>query len=121
MKICAAHWQQLRDALDARGLTHLISKDGEALTEIVMDELNGVPKQERGYDPLYDANMMIWSRALQMGGLYLMTQKADGSEYCPLCEVEVHLGEGMATEWINGCTEAIRKHCQEQGLVPPTQ
>lgn len=116
MKICQAHWDSLRAAIKERGLDHLGAKNGEEAVERMQDELNGVATDDT-YDPLMSANWMISSNALQAGGLYLMGADEKGEQYCPLCEVEKHIGVGTAAEWIQGCTDSIRQHCIEKGLI----
>ncbi len=115
MKMCIPHWEELKKAIEDRRMGHLISKSGEEVSEIVTAQLEGDP--HAGYDPLMDACMMIYTGGVQAGGLYLMGEKEDGSEYCPLCELEAHQTEVKASDWINGCTDAILKHCTEKGLM----
>lgn len=122
MKMCQPHWDELRKAIADRGLSHLVAKDGKVAIERVEDELRGTAT-DKTYDPLMDAHWMISGKALEMGGLYIMGEKHDGSQYCPLCEVDIHakdIGEN-AQEWIKGCTDSILVHCQERKLVPSTQ
>lgn len=120
MKFCDAHWQTLRTAINDRGLSHLIAKDGQTAMESAVAELNG-QQTDAQYDPLMSATYMIYGNAMRMGGLYLMTTDEHGNEYCPLCEVEKHVGEGTAQKWIDGCSDAILQHCQQRGLTSPTQ
>lgn len=50
MKWCQDHWDRLREAIEARGLGHLVAPDGQTAAAQLADEL------ERGdYDPLMDA------------------------------------------------------------------
>ena len=114
MKICTDHWAKLRAAIHAKGMSHLGASSGEEAAERLKAELDGTATDST-FDPLMAANNMIWSRALEMGGLYLMTQKEDGTEYCPLCEVDIH--GGNSAEWIDGCTDFLRKSCEEKGLI----
>jgi hypothetical protein len=118
MKFCMPHWDALRKAIDDRGLTHLVAKDGATATANMAAELTG-QKTAQHYDPLMDAHWMITGNALKMGGLYLMTADPDGNEYCPLCEVRKHGGDPQ--EWIDGCTDSILASCQERGLTAPKQ
>lgn len=118
MKFCTNHWEALRKAIEDRGLSHLVAKDGETAASNMKAELEG-QKSPQNYDPLMDAHWMITNRALKMGGLYLMTVDADGNHYCPLCEVGKHGGNPQ--EWIDGCTDSILAHCQTNGLTTPKQ
>jgi hypothetical protein len=125
VKFCMPHWEQLREAIGARGLSGLISKGGEQATKRVTAELSGASERET-FDPLMAANFAIWSRALDVGGLYLMGTDPEGKEYCPLCELDKQAKnpDGSApdppasTQWIEGCSDAQRDHAVELGLVP---
>jgi hypothetical protein len=126
MKWCTEHWAQLRKAIEDLGLSHLVAKDGASAHANVVAELEaaaqGVDPPQETYDPLMSSYWAISSRALQMGGLYLMS-----GDYCPLCELnkncEPHpdYQPDHAFHWIKGCTEAQLKYCQAQGLVAPVQ
>lgn len=120
MKFCEKHWTELRQAIDTRGLSHLIHQGGEAAASAIERELKGIATKA-DYDPLMDAHNMIAAQALRVGGLYLMGADEQGNQYCPLCEVDKNISEGVAGEWITGCTDSILKHCQDTGLTIPAQ
>jgi hypothetical protein len=127
MQICEKHWAMVRAAIEARGLSHLVAKSGEQLMANTIAESKG---EDAPYDPLAAVNWMISGRALEQGGLYLMT-----GDYCPVCEVMKHTahipkapgetepaGEAwVERHWIDGPADAALAHCREQGLVPPPQ
>ena len=81
MKICAAHWAELRKLLDDRGLTHLIPTTGEEAAKRVMAD---------SFDPLMYANNAIFANALGAVGLVLLSPKEDGAERCPICHLIEH-------------------------------
>jgi hypothetical protein len=109
MQICQEHWDMLRQA---RGIDHLIAKDVVAAVATVKAELAG---DSTSYDPLMGCNWMIIIRALKEGGPYLLGEKADGTQYCPICEA---VANGYPVEqWIDGPADAALKYCQEQRLV----
>lgn len=111
MKPCQCHWDQMRAAIKTRGLFDLVATSGEEAVKQTMDDLKGVPKTIENYDPLMSLYRMITNRALECGGLYLMTTKEDGSDYCPLCEVVKHAkNSDTDTIWINGAADAIKAH-----------
>lgn len=115
MKMCAPHWDELRRAIDDAGMGHLVNKSGEELFDrSIQPELEGEPAK---FDPLFSAAMAIYSNAIQAGGLYLMTAKEDGTEYCPVCEAFAH-GQ---KNWIAQATNACKEHCIEDGLIPGLQ
>lgn len=79
MKFCTDHWQKLRAAIEARGLTRFVAKDGKhAAAQFVA----GKP------DPLMDAHNRIVAHALDCRGIALMMPNEDGSDRCPLCFIK---------------------------------
>jgi hypothetical protein len=125
MKICKPHWDKLRTALRERGIDHLGAKSGKEAADDAVTELQGGDPE---YDPTMACNNMIWSQGLKMGGLYLMSQKEDGSEYCPICEAIAHMQppSGMTKEeqersWIDGPADAALAESRRRGLVPNQQ
>jgi len=128
MQFCMPHWKQLRSAIQRKGMFHLVARSGEEATTRTAAELKG---EHAPFDPLMSCHWQITNRALELGGLYLMSQKPDGGSYCPLCEVEANIKvtdeakaeckcEGgfkdIPTCWIEGCTDSAVEYCKEQGL-----
>jgi hypothetical protein len=132
VKICASHWEKLRAAVDARGMSALVAKDGHAAIENTVLELEGREK-EAYFDPLMGANNMIWSAALERIGLDLMV-----GEKCPVCEGitwnlemtrlhgahpsdhgKVFTAEEEERYWIDGPADAMLAVAREKGLVAP--
>jgi hypothetical protein len=122
MRICQDHWDKLRGALKERGIDHLGAQSGVELMENIKTTFDG---GQPNYDPLIDCNNMIWSRGLEMGGLYLMNTKEDGSSYCPICEAIVYqpsyTREDHERYWIDGPADAALAHCRMLGLIPAVQ
>lgn len=108
MKICQRHWDELRKAIDARGLSHLVKKSGQEAIAQLATELEG-RGAENILDPLMGANNMIWSKGLEVLGLSLMT----GYEKCPVCEAV----SSYERWWIDGPADAMLKQAKEDGLV----
>ena len=123
MRFCQRHWDALRAAVRARGLDHLVGKSGREALERARDELAGTAT-DATYDPLLAAHNMILGRALEGGGLYLLT-----GDYCPVCEAVAHKddspnGAALTVEqaesyWIDGPADAVLAYCREHGLAPP--
>lgn len=126
MKFCRTHWDRLRQLVIDKGMVALISKDGEAAADRMVEELEGTATPLT-YDPLLSAYWMLSGKALELGGLYLMGQKpGEGGEYCPMCEVEEqgvkYAGQpGDAEAWMDSCTDSCLVYCREQGLLPKPQ
>lgn len=113
MKICQTHWDQLRQALDERGLSHLVAKSSEDAHAALVEQLQGDAKPS-GYDPLMTANFAIFSAFLEDAGI------AGLSVDCPLCVV-AEAQPGLDQEWIKGCSDDQLKHARALGLVPAQQ
>jgi len=112
MKFCQPHWNELRKAIDNKGLGHLVASSGEAAMERVIAEVKGEDTTAT-YDPLMSAHWMICGQALENGGLYLLN-----GDYCPLCELEKHSNREMVINWIEGCTNQVFEDCLAKGLKP---
>lgn len=128
MKFCASHWDKLREAIKARGMFHLVANSGEAAAERMVDEINGTAT-DRTFDPLMSAHNMIMGRAIEAGGLYLMT-----GDFSPICETIKHragvvdpvkgrpyTAEEEEAYWIDGPADGTLAYCRERGLMPPVQ
>lgn len=103
MKFCQAHWEEAKQAIKSRGLFDLVAADKYEAFQQMVDELKGEEKTVENFDPLMTLHWMIVGRATEIGGLYLLTQKPDGTDYCPVCEAESHGFHG----WINSAANAV--------------
>lgn len=118
MKFCMNHWEELKNAIKERGMWNLVAIDGHAAIYRTKQELEGTATDST-YDPLMAANFMISGKALEMGGLYLLS-----GNYCPLCELELNkptdseeYEKNWATIWIQECTDSILNYCKERKLL----
>ena len=109
MQLCSNHWADLRKAIDTVGLSQFVSSSGKAAAEKIQLELQS--EENKTFDPLLAANFAIWSNALEMGGLYLMT-----GDYCPICESVKHNGP-PADFWINNAVNEQLEKAKRLGLV----
>lgn len=114
MKMCQAHWDALRAAIEERGLMKFVARSGQAVTEKIKGQLVGQADKET-FEPLMAANMAIWSNALERGGLYLLQ-----GDYCPICESEKH-GSHPAEWWINHAADDQLEKARNLGLLPQDQ
>lgn len=114
---CQPHWDELRVAIEQRGMMRLVAPDGAAAAAQMADELrSGQARDVEGFDPLMRAWSMINGRALEHGS---------GLMGCPLCFVQRHHDEcqqpdclkSLPAEWIAGCTDSIRNYAAELGLL----
>lgn len=115
MRMCQTHWDMLREEVKSQGLMPFVAKDGEIALQNVEADLNGAPEKDT-FDPLMNANFAIWGNALDAGGLYLMSQKEDGTPYCPICESEAHNGY-PAEWWITNAVNEQREKAKRLGLL----
>jgi hypothetical protein len=107
MKLCPDHWEQLRFAVRVRGMEPYVSKNmAELQKKLAAQDMKGAIS-----DPLADAVAMIYQRALEDGGIYLLV-----GEICPLCELE-KVQKGGGANWINGATDALAHEFRQRGLI----
>jgi hypothetical protein len=85
MKFCQPHWDRLKAEIQSHGVADFIAHDGEEAIARVVGQINGERQTRENYDPLMSAHWMIVSRAIDCGGLYLLT-----GDHCPLCELKTH-------------------------------
>ena len=122
MQFCQGHWDTLKKAIDERGLSHLIAKDGQAAVAEAKDQLNGTTDPSVAPDPLMQAHWMITGRVMEIAGLGMMYEEECAicdlpTGHCPLCEVEHGAGPGSAQNWINGCADQILAEYRQSGWM----
>jgi hypothetical protein len=106
MRVCDRHWNLLKDAIEKRGLSHLIAKSGVEAARNMAAELQGEDTLAN-YDPLMASHWAIVGNCMDLIGkaggdpLYLMGATDDpvvgyGKQYedrtwphCPLCYVNL--------------------------------
>lgn len=120
MKACQAHWDELKAALEERGLEKFIAKTGsEVATRVV-----GAGGTERdNFEPLIGAYMAITNNALRVLGLSLLAPQDDGTELCPLCALIDPCGCGRGEEchfrkYIAHAADEQVEHARQLGLLP---
>ena len=120
MKFCQPHWDALREAIELRGLGHLIAANGREAAARTVADLTG-DDDLANYDPLMDVHWMIASRAMCVFGIAAL---AAG---CPVCELLRALpsppdGFRYATNeqyLIDGPADAVQQYCIEHGIARP--
>jgi hypothetical protein len=120
MKICDSHWSQLKTAIEERGLSAYVSKNGEAAVKTLVASAQGVEGKD-AFDPLLQANFAIWGNALEAFGADIMTENAP----CPLCALDHHATtctkEGCPNEtgadWIGFAADAQLENARQLGLL----
>jgi len=127
MNICQRHWEDLRKKVDERGMSHLVSSNGEEAMARTLAQLNNEDTSD-DWDPLMAAFFAIGQWALNRMGLAVLQPG-----FCPLCQVQrsfenVKLLPEFDPEqhkdaewWMNNCMDAMLDHARECGLVPIIQ
>jgi hypothetical protein len=75
MKFCQEHWDKMRDAIEARGMTALVASDGRSAIENTIDELQRGQTIDN-FDPLMAMHWSIAGNLLERLGpaaLYVMS------------------------------------------------
>lgn len=121
MRLCDTHFDCLKDALDARGLMDHVPKtenDIQVEWDAQMQALaTGDPSAaQENTNPLTGATLGIYVNAVRAGGLYLVELKEDGSEYCPLCELEANC-ETTAQEWCDCAANEEFEFAKKNGAI----
>lgn len=109
MNWCPPHWNELRAAIEARGLSKFVAPSGQAAMQNVEAELAG---EEPAFDPLMGSWARINSYMLQSPALRGRVMQ------CPCCILVEDGQPHLVQNWINGCTDDALKYAVEQGLVP---
>lgn len=121
VRICKEHWKDMRDAIEARGMSGLIAKDGEQAVNDAVADLNNEPdpKHER-FDPLMSMNWH-WGRiALEAGGLAMMARGPESNDghFCPICELASHYSDFKPDVEIGKVADQMLDWARGECLVP---
>lgn len=96
MKMCTAHWEQLKEGIKKRGLWPLVATSGEEGAKRLQTSLEAAQKgtdaPKEAFDPLMGAHNAIWGNSLRVLGLGLMTPDEQGNERCPICSIKTACG-----------------------------
>lgn len=110
----------MRDAVETRGLSSLVAKDGQEAIERTVDELEG-GDHKKNFDPLMSMHWHFTNEAIRCGGLYLMGE-SDSAEndrqYCPVCEFVKHQRDFDPKQRIETVADQMAKWARSEGLIP---
>lgn len=131
MKCCQRHWERLTELVKEAGMWHLVHQSTEEAIAEMKEEIES-GESAHAFDPLLRAHNMVMGQALHMGGMYLMGQAPDGSEYCPICEAIKGMqnmplepgGPPAGAEWVENhwtvdVVDHIKNLMSERGLLHP--
>jgi hypothetical protein len=115
MRMCMPHWNALKAAIDARGLSQFIAKDGDEVQRRA---------DTKSFEPLLGAHNAILAQAINVGGLEVLMQNDDGQELCPICFFQDRCKCGAPDckeryeKWIEFSAEDARREAIHLGLLP---
>jgi hypothetical protein len=123
MKLCDDCWTKLKEAIEARGLMHLVAKNGQTATEMLTQQLKGNDCNET-YDPLMSAFFAILGNLLDAFGLNILVDDAP----CPLCYLtecsKAGCGDPKCTrkhdsgeDWIRYAADDQLDQARKRGLI----
>lgn len=121
MKICSDHWNALRTAVEERGLSQFVSKDGETAVKRLTSAFSNTADDADSFDPLMQANFAIWGNAMDAFGSAIVAEGAP----CPLCALDQHIAECKDTDchresgadWIKFAADEQLQAAQDMGLM----
>ncbi len=120
--MCTQHWESLKAALDARGLSRFVASGGEEAARRVLNELEQGRSTRANFEPLMGAHNLLVGQAFKEYGLGLLTPNEDGSERCPLCAVPHDPVKCPATPsgctWIEMAADEALGEARRLGLLP---
>ncbi len=95
MRFCDSHWKELKEAIHARGLGHLIAEGGADLKAKLT---------AKTFEPLIAAHNGLVEIALGVFGLALMQ-----GEKCPVCELKTYDYIAFAADGVKGAHEELQR------------
>lgn len=109
MRICDQHWAELRQAVDARGLSPFVADGPDEAEERVRNTMTSTTGADASnFEPMIGALLSIANNALHQFGM----SAAIVGERCPLCS--------LATWWIERASREQLDTARRLGLVSPT-
>lgn len=115
MKLCSRHFEELRSALQKKGLWYLVSLEAQDLALSTQLWLDG-DTTDAGFDPFVAAVCEIRHKALEIMGPE-NTWRRNGSEPCPLCSVMKFLQNETAAEmWVDNVTDLMVLVAETNGI-----
>lgn len=93
MKFCTNHWTALRNAIKVRGMSEFVALNTEQVVEQAKEELAGLPKTRKNFDPLMASHWAIANNAMSHLGsrgmnplILLSPAPPEHPEWeCPIC------------------------------------
>lgn len=108
-KICNNHLVNIRKAVDAKGMGHLVAKTEETAKMRAGMWLAGNCPAEQ-FDPFVVSILEIHQKGREVFGPL-------PHEGCPLCAAEQIIQRKADNEWIDNCTDAMVVVAKVNGLI----
>lgn len=112
MKFCDKHWQELKAAIAARGLEHLVSSSGAECAARM---------QGGDFEPLMGAMLSYVRNAVGVMGPVVLMPNDDGSDRCAACFLAGCPCEQKPcpfASWIDRAADDELTEARRRGLVP---
>lgn len=109
MQFCQPHWEELKAAIDQRGLSQFIARSGEEAIEHTVRELQGQDTVV-DFEPLLMANNMLWNLSMNVIGLEMMAVNEQGAHRCPVCELKNF-------DYITAAANGVLADAKTRGLI----
>ena len=126
------HWNALKKAIDDRGLSGFVAKDGKVAVQQMIQQIESSQETKGNFDPLMAAHWAIAGNAMdylgRAGGPGAALRML-GGDICPVCELnEAHrqtctdpkcrLDKERGYDWmIDRAAEDSLERAREYGLV----
>jgi len=108
MNWCQKHWDDLRTALDRKGLTEFIadSEEEAARRMAAFSAEEGDPKDS--FDPLFMCHIRVNTRMMEDIGMFME---------CPLCILLRDNDQSKVDNWLDGVTTEAWMYARDIGLI----
>jgi len=111
MMFCQCHKDKLEKIAREEGLGQFVPDTKEQARTM----LNELLEQPENYWPFLSIIQNICFSALLNGGLYLLGNKPDGAEYCPVCEALEN--GGTEEQWLHEPVLMEKVEATKRGLI----
>jgi hypothetical protein len=123
MRMCQPHWEKLKQKIEERGISRLVSKSGEVVAGKIAKEIESGAGTKETFDPLMSAHNAIVSNAMDTAGLEIMMPNEDGSDRCPICFLQQSCKCGAPDckeryeQWVEFAARDAFERAKSLGLV----
>lgn len=116
MRTCTAHSHDLLNAIEKKGLRHLVRPERAAAA--AQEWLRGKGEvTDKTFDPYVGSVMEIQGKAVDLGAV---DQYRDPIDTCALCRINAHTKNPMmATSWIDNVTDLMLAVALKNGIARP--